>query len=76
MGQACLAGPTGYSRESDTTVRVSPPRQDGSPASRVRGSTAGIRRGGTLATAGNLVFQGNARENFVAYAADTGRARF
>ena len=29
--------------------------------------------GGTLATAGNLVFQGNARENFVAYAADTGR---
>jgi len=29
--------------------------------------------GGTLATAGNLVFQGNARENFVAYTADTGR---
>jgi alcohol dehydrogenase (cytochrome c)/quinohemoprotein ethanol dehydrogenase len=29
--------------------------------------------GGTLATAGNLVFQGNARENFVAYAADSGR---
>lgn len=28
--------------------------------------------GGTLSTAGNLVFQGNARENFVAYAADTG----
>ena len=30
--------------------------------------------GGILSTAGNLVFQGNARENFVAYAADTGRA--
>ena len=29
--------------------------------------------GGTLSSAGNLVFQGNARENFVAYAADTGR---
>jgi alcohol dehydrogenase (cytochrome c)/quinohemoprotein ethanol dehydrogenase len=29
--------------------------------------------GGTLSTAGNLVFQGNARENFVAYAADSGR---
>jgi alcohol dehydrogenase (cytochrome c)/quinohemoprotein ethanol dehydrogenase len=29
--------------------------------------------GGTLATAGNLVFQGTARETFVAYAADTGR---
>ncbi|MEO6387664.1 MAG: PQQ-dependent dehydrogenase, methanol/ethanol family [Croceibacterium sp.] len=28
--------------------------------------------GGTLATAGNLVFQGNARENFVAYAANSG----
>jgi len=29
--------------------------------------------GGTLATAGNLVFQGTATEEFVAYAADTGR---
>jgi len=29
--------------------------------------------GGTLSTAGNLVFQGTARENFVAYSADTGR---
>ncbi|MBO9517639.1 MAG: PQQ-dependent dehydrogenase, methanol/ethanol family [Porphyrobacter sp.] len=29
--------------------------------------------GGTLSTAGNLVFQGNAREQFVAYAADSGR---
>lgn len=29
--------------------------------------------GGTLATAGNLVFQGNARGQFVAYAADTGK---
>jgi alcohol dehydrogenase (cytochrome c)/quinohemoprotein ethanol dehydrogenase len=28
--------------------------------------------GGTLATAGNLVFQGNAREEFVAYSADKG----
>ena len=29
--------------------------------------------GGTLATAGNLVFQGNAQQKFVAYAADTGK---
>jgi PQQ-dependent dehydrogenase (methanol/ethanol family) len=29
--------------------------------------------GGTLATAGNLVFQGDARGNFHAYAADTGK---
>ncbi len=29
--------------------------------------------GGVLATAGNLVFQGNARGNFAAYAADTGK---
>jgi len=29
--------------------------------------------GGTLATGGNLVFQGNAEGNFVAYAADTGK---
>ncbi len=29
--------------------------------------------GGTLATAGNLVFQGNAEGNFVAYSADSGK---
>jgi quinohemoprotein ethanol dehydrogenase len=34
---------------------------------------SGPWNGGTLATAGNLVFQGTADERFVAYAADTGR---
>ena len=34
---------------------------------------AGPSNGGTLATAGNLVFQGNAAGKFVAYTADTGR---
>ena len=32
--------------------------------------------GGVMATAGNLVFQGNAEGNFVAYAADTGEQRW
>jgi alcohol dehydrogenase (cytochrome c)/quinohemoprotein ethanol dehydrogenase len=34
---------------------------------------AGPWNGGVLATAGNLVFQGTATEEFVAYAADTGK---
>lgn len=37
-------------------------------------STPGVWNGGTIATAGNLVFQGQADGKFKAYAADTGKS--
>jgi alcohol dehydrogenase (cytochrome c)/quinohemoprotein ethanol dehydrogenase len=61
--EAALAGTTGSLVAWDPVARKEKWRVD----------FEGPWNGGILSTAGNLVLQGNAKESFVAYAADTGR---